>query len=385
MPIENSQSVKAFQDLTTPCLLLDEARLDSNIQRLETRLRNLGVCLRPHMKTTKSVDVFRKIEVMGNYGVTVSTLKEAEIFAAAGARDVLYAVGISGDKLPRVVDLNKSGCRLSVVLDSLSQAQSVAAACSYAGLKIPVLIEIDTDGHRAGLKPEDALISKIGRQLAEGGAELLGVMTHAGESYSQSTRAALESCAEQERAGALRAAQQLRENGLPCPVISIGSTPTAFCARDLTGVTEVRAGVYMLFDLVMAGIGVCSVDDIALSVLTTVIGHSANQGEIITDAGWMALSSDRGTQHQNIDYGYGMVCDIYGRPISDLIVSRVSQEHGIVSARTVFQTESHTIPIGSKLRVIPNHSCATAAQFDIYTVVPSSDQPLKRWPRIRGW
>ena len=118
----------------------------------------------------------------------------------------------------------------------------------------------------------------------------------------------------------MRAATRLREAGFDAPVVSVGSTPTAHFAEKLDGVTEVRAGVFVFFDLVMAGIGVCRIEDIALSVLATVNGHRVDKGWTLIDAGWMALSRDRGTAKQPLDQGYGVVCDIDGRPIDDLIV-----------------------------------------------------------------
>src|SRR3546814_5431242 len=136
----------------------------------------------------------------------------------------------------------------------------------------------------------------------------------------------------------------LRDAGLPCPVVSVGSSPTAHFARNLDGVTEVRAGVYVFFDLVMAGIGVCTLDDIALSVLTTVIGHQHDKGWIIVDAGWMALSRDRGTQSQRVDQGYGVVCDEAGSPLPGLLVTGANQEHGIV------RSEEHTSELQSLMR-----------------------------------
>ena len=72
-------------------------------------------------------------------------------------------------------------------------------------------------------------------------------------------------------------------------MVSVGSTPDGALRRDLTGVTEVRAGVYVFFDLVMVGLDVCGLDEIALSVLVTVIGHQEEKGWLVTDAGWMAL------------------------------------------------------------------------------------------------
>jgi D-serine deaminase-like pyridoxal phosphate-dependent protein len=247
-----------------------------------------------------------------------------------------------------------------------------------------VLIEIDSDGHRAGLKPDDARIEAIGRTLVEGGASLRGVMTHAGGSYGAQGDAALQAFAEQERNAVVRAAERLRSAGLPCPVVSVGSTPTAFFARDLAGVTEVRAGVFVFFDLVMAGIGVCSLDEIALSVLTTVIGREPAKNWLIVDAGWMALSRDRGTQSQPVDQGYGVVCDAEGVPFPDLIVTQVNQEHGIVTVRPGSGAAVPDLQIGTVLRILPNHACATAAQFDAYRVLETGGT-LATWPRFRGW
>ena len=151
-------------------------------------------------------------------------------------------------------------------------------------------------GHRGGEARFDGPeILRWSRALHDGGMRLGGVMAHAGSSYGLKGAAAFAEMAEQERSGAVAAAEALRGAGLPCPEVSVGSTPTAHFARDLTGVTEVRAGVFMFFDLVMAGIGACSLDDIAISVLASVVGHQRDKGWILIDAGWMAMSRDRGT------------------------------------------------------------------------------------------
>ena len=191
-----------------------------------------------------------------------------------------------------------------------------------------MLIEVDVDGHRAGVHVESPLLVEIGTRLQSGGADVLGVMSHAGSSYACSTSAALVRIAEQERARSVLAAERLRAAGLRCEVVSVGSTPTALSAQQLDGVTEVRAGVYVFFDLVMAGTTVCGLDEIALSVLTTVIGHQPERGWIMIDAGWMALSRDRGTQEQAVDRGYGMVCDAAGTVLDGWTVSGANQEHG---------------------------------------------------------
>ncbi|WP_048439889.1 DSD1 family PLP-dependent enzyme [Caenimonas sp. SL110] len=376
-----------LSDISTPAALVDTARMQANIRRMQDRMNALGVKFRPHVKTSKCVEVVRAQVEAGASGITVSTLKEAEQFFAAGITDILYAVGMAPNKLAQALALRRKGCDLKIVTDSVEGAQAIAAFGREHGEVFETWIEIDTDGHRSGVKPEDALLLDVGRALVDGGAKLGGVMTHAGESYNCSTPHALRKMAEQERAGCVRAAQRLRDAGLPCAVVSVGSTPTALSAEQLEGVTEVRAGVYVFFDLVMANVGVCTQDDIALSVLTTVIGHQREKGWAIVDAGWMAMSRDRGTQSQAHDYGYGQVCDAQGRPMQGFVLSSANQEHGVVTASAggnVALDIAAVLPVGTQLRILPNHACATGAQFPEYHAV-GTDGATTAWPRFYGW
>lgn len=374
----------ALARLPTPCLLLEQRRMDANIERLANHLDRLCVPLRPHLKTAKSIEIARRLMASESGPATVSTLQEAEEFAAAGVRDILYAVGIAPAKLNRVIALRKQAVDLSIVVDNVDQARAVAEKCRTSGLSLPTLIEIDADGHRAGIQPGDPLLVEIAGILQEGGAEPRGVMTHAGGSYDARSERELVAAAEQERAAAVKCAQQLRAAGYAAPVVSVGSTPTAHFARDLTGVTEVRAGVFVFFDLVMAGIGVCSIEDIAISVLASVIGQQRAKRQILVDAGWMAMSRDRGTANQPVDHYYGVVCDASGRPYPDLIMRSANQEHGILELRPGSSAKLPELPVGSLVRILPNHACATAAQHNHYNVI--LDGEIAQWPRIpSGW
>ena len=375
-----------FNALTTPCLVLDEAKMTRNIDRLADRAQDLGVVLRPHLKTGKSVDVAHRILTEGSGPATVSTLAEAEVFAAAGIHDIVYAVGIAPQKLDRVLALIRSGCDLTVILDSVAQAEAVAAASRDARIPIPAMIEIDSDEHRGGLRADDPVLITIGTTLHKGESELRGVLAHAGESYGAVGVEAQAVFAEMERAATVTAAEHLRAAGLPCPVVSVGSTPTAHSASHLDGVTELRAGVYVFFDLVMAGIGVCKIDDIAMSVLTTVIGHQPDRGWMLVDAGWMAMSRDRGTSTQAIDQGYGVVCDAHGTVLEDLIIIQANQEHGVIACRPGSKVSLPELALGTQLRILPNHACATAAQHGSYNVLSLEEgAPLLEWPRFGGW
>ena len=377
---------QTLRTLETPCLVLDAERMERNVSRLRARLDRLGVVLRPHLKTAKSVDVARRVMTTPQGPATVSTLKEATQFAAAGVHDLIYAVGIVPSKLARVRELRAAGVDLAVVLDTVEQAEAVASFSRSAGLRVPALIEIDCDGHRSGVLPQDGeRILAIGRALSNG-AELRGVLTHAGGSYAARGAEALAHCAEVERASVVQAAATLRQAGLACPVVSVGSTPTAHFAAALDGVTEVRAGVFVFFDLVMAGIGVCDIDDIALSVLATVIGHQRDKGWVMLDAGWMAMSQDRGTSKQAVSQGYGIVCDVTGRPYDDLIVADANQEHGIIALRAGSNAVLPHLAIGDRVRILPNHACSTGAQHQRYHVVRGTSARVEAiWPRFGGW
>ena len=370
----------------TPFLALDPARMDRNIGRMRSHIARLGPVLRPHVKTAKSLEATRRMFDGRTGPITVSTLREAEYFARYGFRDIVYAVGIAPQKLERVSALRAAGADLCVLLDSVEQAHAIAAAARETGDRVPALIELDADGHRAGLPPDDPRIVEIAGILRNGGAETRGVLVHAGESYRCRTPDQLAHAAENERMTAVSAAEMLRSAGFAAPVVSVGSTPTALGARDLHGVTEVRAGVYVFFDLVMAGIGVCTLDEIAIWVVASVIGHRPDKGWILTDGGWMAMSRDRGTAAQPVDQGYGLVASLDGEIFPDLIVTATSQEHGIMALRPGSGAELPSLPVGTRVRVYPNHACATAAQYDRYHLVDErGERTGVIWPRVNGW
>jgi D-serine deaminase-like pyridoxal phosphate-dependent protein len=378
-----------LSQVDTPAALIELPRMRRNIARMQERMNALGVRFRPHAKTAKCPAVTDAQIAAGAQGITVSTLKEAAEFFAHGITDILYAVGTVPHKLPQVLALRRQGCNLKIITDNLAAAQAIAAFGREHGEVFEVLIEVDTDGHRSGIRPDEATLIDVGRALHEGGMRLAGVLTHAGGSYDLNTPEALTALAEQERAGCVRAAERLRAAGLPCAVVSVGSTPTALSARDLTGVTEVRAGVYVFFDLVMHNVGVCSTDDIALSVLTTVIGHQVDKGWAIVDAGWMAMSRDRGTQKQSHDYGYGQVCDVDGTVLEGYVLSGANQEHGILSLAAGSGLAdagdiAQRFPVGRQLRILPNHACATGAQYGVYRAVEGR-VVVGEWGRFGGW
>jgi D-serine deaminase-like pyridoxal phosphate-dependent protein len=361
-------------DLPTPCLVLDRSVLARNIRGMASTLARLNVPLRPHMKTAKSIDVARLAIAGQPGGITVSTLAEAEYFLGHGITDMLYAVGITPQKLAQVGKLNASGGQIIVITDDLTMAEVIAAQPAPPR----TLIEIDSGEERGGVHPDGDLLLEIAARL---GAGLGGVMTHAGHSYAGRGVREIARIAEAERAAVTRAAARLRDAGHAVGIVSAGSSPTARHAENLAGVTEIRAGVYMFGDLFQAEIETHGADAIAVTVLTSVIGR--RPGRILVDAGGLALSKDRSTETAPHDYGYGLALHINGtRALGNAIVRKAYQEHGVVELDPARPVD---LPIGAKLRIAPNHTCMTAAAHDRYFVVDGEQEVKAIWHRVNGW
>jgi D-serine deaminase-like pyridoxal phosphate-dependent protein len=378
-------AAQTLDDLPTPALILDRAVLRRNLERMSRRLREAGVMLRPHVKTAKSLQVGR-MAVEGHDGrITVSTLAEARYFADGGFRDILYGVGIVPAKLAAVAELRRKGANLRVVTDNLAVARAIAGRAA-AGDTFSVFIEIDSGGGRAGLPfPGLPGLLDIAKALHDApGVELAGVMTHAGHSYHENTPAGIAAVAEQERLAVVTAAEMIRAAGIPCPIVSAGSTPTATWSRNYSGLTEMRPGVYVFNDLDQALIGSCAPEDIALSVLASVIGHYPHRNQMLIDAGALALSKDISAQEFQPSVGFGTIADA---PAADMAVVACSQEHGFVGAAAPLPFDS--MPIGTRVRVLPNHACITAAAYDRYYVVDSDvdggRSVVDTYDRINGW
>ncbi|MCL1138575.1 DSD1 family PLP-dependent enzyme [Shewanella pneumatophori] len=376
-----------YQAIDTPFLYVNKPVFINNLSQLRQKIEGLGANLRPHFKTLRSLEAAEFLLPTKNSPVTVSTVKEAEALASKGYTDIIYAVGIADGKLPRIAKMLDQGINARVLLDSVEQAHQLNHFCGSYDCQIPALIEIDCDGHRGGIPPEADKLIEIAQILTSGAASFHGVLTHAGESYQCFEKQQLIDAAQNEVAAAVQAAERIRAAGMQCDIVSIGSTPTAQSYQNLDGITEVRAGVYTFFDLVMAGLNVCQLTDIAATVVTSVIGHNPDKNWIFIDAGWMALSGDRGTAEQPKDCGYGLVCDDSGHVLSGLQVITVNQEHGIIEAVDGGVIDLAQFPVGSRLHILPNHACATASMHAQYHVFDTDGDNggYEIWNRVQGW
>ena len=375
-----------IDQLDTPALILDTAHLKRNIDTMSERVRELGVDLRPHLKIAKSAEVAR-LAVAGNAGgITVATLSEAKYFFDNGFKNMTYAACIVPSKLDRVAALVDRGADLKLITDNADVARAIADYRPNGDVRLKVLVEIDCGEHRTGVLPDGPDLMEIAGILdAAPMVDLEGVLSHAGHSYACRTFEAMADVAEEERSAVVTAAERLRSNGFACPTVSTGSTPCEMFARDASGVTEVRPGVHMFGDMFHAGLGTRKIDEIAVTVLASVIAHRRDDNQLYIDAGGLALSEDKATAafDGTADCGFGRVCDVgTAAPIADLYVLSVHQEHGLVVGSDPLPFDR--LAVGSKVRVMPNHVCMTATAYDAYQVIDSGIDIIDTWGRRRA-
>jgi len=366
-----------LHELPTPSFVVDLAVLERNIAFMKSRARALGVNLRPHTKTHKTREIALR-QVDATRSITVSTLAEAEFFLEAGIRDIIYAVPIHPGRLDRVSRLISAGADLKILVDHPSVLNMLELKAAEKRTAFKIMLKIDSGYGRAGLPPgSDTLYDMALRIHRSGNLGLAGVLTHAGHSYQCTDASGIRAVAEEERLSVVRSAERLRMAGVPCPMVSVGSSPTAVHAENLAGVTEMRPGCYAFFDKFQSDIGTCSPDDCAVSVLAGIIGIYPERNRILVDAGALALSKDPGAVHLQQEKTYGTV---KGRP--DLYVASISQEHGqITSSRPL---DFNAFRIGGKVSIIPNHCCLAAALFPEYQVVEGG-LVKETWKPVRGW
>ena len=377
--------IQNLEELDTPCLILDKSLLEKNCFKARKKCLELNTILRPHVKTPKSIEI-AKIALDNQEGpITVSTLNEAEYFANAGFKDILYAVCVIPKKLNRLNFIQqKYSCMIRMVIDSVFVAQEILNYSKLHNANFEILIEIDCGEGRSGLFHQDQKIRDISRVFAENDqTNLIGVLTHAGHSYSTKDKNEILSISNIERAEALASIKNFSNFNKMSPVISVGSTPTMFLASNLDGISEIRAGIYMFWDLAQASRGICKIEEIAISVLASVIGHNHQRKRIIIDAGSLALSKDVSANNFMKEAGYGLVCNPdTGIPFDGLNVSEVHQEHGSIDLETIDWFDN--FPIGSLVRILPNHACLTCAAHEKYNVL-ENEQITESWSRTNGW
>ncbi len=353
-----------------------------NAERITARAKSLNVNLRPHVKTHKCAEIAR-FQVENNFGgIMVSTLSEAHFFAKHGFSDITYGVPIERGKFAEAIEISNKIEHFAVLTDDAETVESLNRKAKIEDAKIDVFLKIDVGYHRCGVGPHTKEAIEISRQISDSAnLNFAGILTHAGHSYHDNTPEKLFETARKERDLMRNLAEKLRGESLQVPTVSIGSTPTFSAIDNLDGITEFRAGNYIFFDTFQATLGSCGFEDCALTVLAAVIHRDISRQKIVVDAGAIALSKDRGAVEFDKNCGYGRVYDLDGNDLN-LRVESLSQEHGEISVSDaqIF----NKLKVGSRLRILANHSCLTAAQHSHYHVL-DGEKIVDRWEINRGW
>jgi D-serine deaminase-like pyridoxal phosphate-dependent protein len=326
--------------LDTPCLLIDLEILAANVARMAALARRSRVRLRPHAKTHKSAQIARMQLEAGAAGICVATVGEAEVMRAAGIEDILIAYNIVGDaKLARLLPLCADG-GITLTADSLDVAEGYSRMAAAAGRTLPVLLEIDSGMRRTGVEPQMA--GQLGGKIAAlSGIEVIGILTHAGHAHDVAAQPEIEAVARHEAAAMRRARDELDRQGISVQVVSAGSTITAPYLSADDGITEIRPGTYVFNDLRTLEMYACTPDQIAATILATVV--SAGPDRVVLDSGNKTLTMTSTQQH-----GFGM---IKNHPLSNFV--RLSEEHGV--ARLGAGDDEPRI--GDRVQVLPIHIC----------------------------
>jgi D-serine deaminase-like pyridoxal phosphate-dependent protein len=355
-----------FPEIETPALLIEQAILYRNIDIMQRLADRNKVRLRPHIKTHKSAVIAKMQLAKGACGIAVAKLSEAEVMARYGIQNIQIANQVVGSsRVKRLLDLAQQ-MEVSCSVDSQENVLELAEAFSGRDRRLQVLVEVDTGLHRCGLSDleEIALLSHFVERCE--GLQLAGIMTHAGHAYAAARAEEVARIGQQEGKTMVMLADALRNDGFRIGQISVGSTPTAPHAAAVAGVTELRVGNYVFHDMIQVSLGVATEEQCALSVLATVISARGNTRAVL-DTGSKSLSTERGAHGNQRLRGFGKILGM------SVELARLSEEHGVI------ENPDRPIPIGSRVRVIPNHACATVNLFN-YAYIVDGDRVLQQIP-----
>ncbi|EFO30043.1 alanine racemase domain protein [Roseibium sp. TrichSKD4] len=326
-----------IDQLQTPVAIIDEDVMDANIKVVQRYFDEIGRSFRPHIKTHKIPALARKQVEAGAIGINCQKISEAEVFANAGFNDILITFNMLGDdRLARLKALNDR-VGLQVVADNEVVVRALASTfAKNAPLK--VLVECDTGAGRNGVQsPEDALALAL-KINAEEGLTFHGLLTYPKANTEDAVEAFFS-----------KTISLLKEQGLACPVVSHGGSPSLLDSHLVKSATEHRAGTYIFNDRAMVRAGLCDFDDCAMHVVATVVSRPTETRAVL-DSGSKALTSDLlGFE----DYGH--VVDY-----PEASITALSEEHAVVDLSKC----SKKPEIGERLRIIPNHTCVVSNLYD---------------------
>jgi D-serine deaminase-like pyridoxal phosphate-dependent protein len=353
-------SLPTLDSIETPAALVDEDRLASNLHKAAAYMREHGLRWRPHTKTHKVPELAARQLQAGAAGLTVATPREAEVMGAV-AEDVLLAYSpVGASKLARLMALPRR-VRLSVALDSREALAGLSEVARRAGRTVGVLVELDLGMRRVGVQVPEEAVALAREVTGAEGLEYQGVMFYPGHIRMPLAEQGPALAEVSRRLGTFLDA--LGGAGLKPDLVSGGSTPTLWRSHEVVGMNEIRPGITPFFDRASAWMGVCGWEEVAYSVLATVVS-TAVPGQAVIDAGSKALAKEELPVG-----GYGALLE---RP--EVVVHALSEEHGMLDlSRTTWRPR-----VGERVRVVPNHVCVSVNLQDVLWAV-RGDQVVDQW------
>ncbi len=332
----------------TPCLIIDLDIVERNIVRAQRLCDSAGVASRPHIKTHKNPQIAAMQRQAGARGITCQKLGEAEIMADGGLDDILITYNILGDeKLARLGTLAATR-KVAVSADNPVTIEGLPKAASIAGRPLDVLVECDSGRKRAGVETPGEAVQLAKTIAASNGLTFAGFVFYPLDKSLGAARKFLQ-----------EAVAGVREAGLDPRILSSGGTPNLSRLAEFDGITEHRAGTYVFNDRMMMAQGVADLDDCALHVLATVVSRAAPERGIL-DSGSKTLTSDPGG---GLD-GFGLI-----REYPEAKIAGFAEEHGMLDLSRC----NDRPPVGTLVRIVPNHVCVTVNMFDRYVAVRGTE------------
>jgi D-serine deaminase-like pyridoxal phosphate-dependent protein len=364
-----------LEEIETPAVLVDRERLLGNIARMQALAAARGVALRPHVKTHKCVEIAHLQLEHGATGVTASKVGEAVVFIEAGVPSITVAYPLVDERKVRrlLAAAKQHNADLRVVVDSRESAELLTRLAAETATTIGASVEIDVGFGRCGVREDDPVLLELVQSIGSAShLRFVGLLSHAGQAYGAADAGEVAAIAADECAILQRVRRKLEGAGFIVPEVSVGSTPTVLASESYDGITEIRPGNYVFMDRTPLRLGVARVDEIALTVLATVVSRNADH--LIIDAGSKVLTSDRGAHGTAGAVGYGVAFQAADAVSGEapFKVARLSEEHGFV------ERAGRDVPIVTKLRVVPNHACPVA-NLARELVIVSGDREVDRW------
>lgn len=327
-----------INSIHTPAFVVKEAVALRNIAAFQAHCDKVGLNLRPHIKTHKSIRFAKAQLAAGAVGITCQKISEAEAMVDDGIDDILITYNILGPaKLARLRALSDRLAALSVVADNSVVVQGLGQAFEGASRPLTVLVECDTGAKRCGVQTPIAAVELAYEISSTSGLIFGGLMTYPTVGMAN------------DAAQFMRDTKQLLdEKGLACPIVSAGGSPDMWTAAPDGIVTEYRIGTYIYNDRSLVERGTCKWGDCAGHVLATVVSIPT-KGRAVIDAGSKVLTSDL--------LGFSDFGHVLGHP--EISIVGLSEEHGVLEV-----DPENQLTIGKRIRIVPNHVCVVSNMFD---------------------